>query len=61
MAAGELTISNGLAFDESHGRLYLADTALFVVDMFDLDPTAASSPSVGASWTSPRPGSGPTG
>lgn len=40
MAAGGLTISNGPAFDESHGRLYLADTALFVVDVFDLDPTA---------------------
>ncbi|MGE5763240.1 MAG: SMP-30/gluconolactonase/LRE family protein [Mycobacterium leprae] len=34
-----LTISNGPAFDESRGRLYLADTALFVVDVFELDPT----------------------
>ena len=33
-----LTISNGPAFDEPAGRLYLADTALFVVDVFDLDP-----------------------
>jgi sugar lactone lactonase YvrE len=32
-----LTISNGPAFDESRGRLYLADTALFLVDVFDLD------------------------
>lgn len=34
-----LTISNGPAFDERMGRLYLADTALYVVDVFDLDPT----------------------
>ena len=33
-----LTICNGPAFDEQAGRLYLADTALFVVDVFDLDP-----------------------
>jgi sugar lactone lactonase YvrE len=33
-----LTISNGPALDESQGRLYLADTALGVVDVFDLDP-----------------------
>lgn len=33
-----LTISNGPAFDESRGRLYLADTAIYVVDVFDLDP-----------------------
>ena len=33
-----LTISNGPAFDEVRGRLYLADTALCVVDVFDLDP-----------------------
>jgi sugar lactone lactonase YvrE len=33
-----LTISNGPAFDEEAGRMYLADTALFVVDVFDLDP-----------------------
>jgi sugar lactone lactonase YvrE len=32
-----LTISNGPAFDEPRGRLYLADTALCVVDVFDLD------------------------
>ena len=28
---GGLTISSGPAFDEPRGRLYLADTALFVV------------------------------
>jgi sugar lactone lactonase YvrE len=33
-----LTISNGPAFDEARGRLYLADTALYVVDVFDLAP-----------------------
>jgi sugar lactone lactonase YvrE len=32
-----ITISNGPAFDEAQGRLYLADTALGVVDVFDLD------------------------
>ncbi len=32
-----LTISNGPAFDESRGRLYLADTAIYAVDMFDMD------------------------
>jgi len=32
-----LTISNGPAFDESAGRLYLADTGVMVVDVFDLD------------------------
>jgi sugar lactone lactonase YvrE len=32
-----LTISNGPAFDEARGRLYLADTALYHVDVFDLD------------------------
>jgi sugar lactone lactonase YvrE len=32
-----LTISNGPAFDESRGRLYLADTGICVVDVFDLD------------------------
>lgn len=36
--AGGLTICNGPAFDEPAGRLYLADTALFIVDVFDLDP-----------------------
>ncbi len=33
-----LTISNGPALDETRGRLYLADTALYVVDAFDLAP-----------------------
>jgi xylono-1,5-lactonase len=33
-----LTICNGPAFDEPQGRLYLADTALFIVDLFDLNP-----------------------
>ncbi len=33
-----LTISNGPAFDEPRGRLYLADTALYAIDVFDLDP-----------------------
>jgi sugar lactone lactonase YvrE len=33
-----LTISNGPAIDEAHRRLYLADTAIFVVDVFDMDP-----------------------
>jgi xylono-1,5-lactonase len=33
-----LTISNGPTFDEARGRLYLADTALYVVDVFDMDP-----------------------
>jgi len=37
-AVGDLTISNGPAFDESLGRLYLADTAICVVDVFDLKP-----------------------
>jgi len=37
-----LTISNGPAFDESRRRLYLADTALYVVDIFDLDPAAGA-------------------
>ncbi len=32
-----LTISNGPAIDEARGRLFLADTALFTVDVFDLD------------------------
>jgi xylono-1,5-lactonase len=35
--ADGLTICNGPAFDEQQGRLYLADTALFAVDVFDLD------------------------
>ena len=37
-----LTISNGPALDEARGRLYLADTALCVVDVFDLDPEAGA-------------------
>jgi sugar lactone lactonase YvrE len=32
-----LTISNGPAFDDLRARLYLADTALGVIDSFDLD------------------------
>jgi sugar lactone lactonase YvrE len=31
-----LTIANGPAFDEPHGRLYLADTGICVVDVFDM-------------------------
>ena len=37
-----LTISNGPAFDESAGRLYLADTARCSVDVFDLDAATGS-------------------
>ena len=37
-----LTISNGPAFDEPRQRLYLADTAIFAVDVFDLDPETGS-------------------
>ena len=37
-----LTICNGPAFDEPQGRLYVADTALFVVDVFDLDPATGT-------------------
>ena len=37
-----LTISNGPAFDEPQGRLYLADTALCVVDVFDLEPATGA-------------------
>jgi sugar lactone lactonase YvrE len=33
-----LTISNGPALDEVRVRLYLADTAMGVVDVFELDP-----------------------
>ncbi len=33
-----LTISNGPALDEPRGWLYLADTAIYIVDVFDLDP-----------------------
>lgn len=32
-----LTISNGPAIDERNGRMYLADTALGIVDVFDHD------------------------
>ncbi|MCX4757224.1 SMP-30/gluconolactonase/LRE family protein [Kitasatospora purpeofusca] len=32
-----LTCSNGPAFDEAAGRLYLADTTVMTVDLFDLD------------------------
>jgi sugar lactone lactonase YvrE len=37
-----LTICNGPAFDEPQGRLYLADTALSIVDAFDLDPATGT-------------------
>jgi sugar lactone lactonase YvrE len=37
-----LTISNGPAFDPTQGRLYLADTAIGFVDVFDLDPTTGA-------------------
>ena len=37
-----LTISNGPAFDEAQGRLYLADTAIGVVDVFDMDPATGA-------------------
>jgi xylono-1,5-lactonase len=37
-----LTICNGPAFDEPQGRLYLADTARCVVDVFDLDPVTGT-------------------
>jgi sugar lactone lactonase YvrE len=33
-----LTISNGPAFDDARARLYLADTALFAIDVFDIEP-----------------------
>jgi len=36
----ELTISNGPAFDDDAGRLYLADTALGIVDVFEFDPAS---------------------
>jgi sugar lactone lactonase YvrE len=39
---GGLTISNGPAVDEVDGLLYLADTALCVVDVFHLDPTSGA-------------------
>jgi sugar lactone lactonase YvrE len=41
-AVGGLTICNGPAFDEPQDRLYLADTALFIVDVFDLDPATGT-------------------
>jgi len=34
-----LTISNGPAFDDDAGRLYLADTAIGIVDVFEFDPS----------------------
>ena len=37
-----LTICNGPAFDEPRGRLYLADTAVSIVDVFDLDPATGA-------------------
>ncbi|MGA8046318.1 MAG: SMP-30/gluconolactonase/LRE family protein [Dermatophilaceae bacterium] len=37
-----LTISNGPAFDEAGGRMYLADTALSRVDVFDFDPASGA-------------------
>ncbi len=37
-----LTISNGPAIDEASGRLYLADTALCIVDAFDLEPATGT-------------------
>lgn len=36
-AVAPLTISNGPAIDDRAGRLYLADTARMVVDVFDFD------------------------
>ena len=38
----DLTICNGPAFDELRGRLYLADTAFSIVDLFDLDPATGA-------------------
>ena len=40
--AGGLTICNGPAFDEPAGRLYLADTAISILDLFDLDPATGT-------------------
>jgi xylono-1,5-lactonase len=37
-----LTISNGPAFDEPRSRLYLADTALCVIDVFDFDDASGA-------------------
>ena len=36
------TISNGPAFDEEAGRMYLADTALGIVDVFEFEPTSGT-------------------
>jgi sugar lactone lactonase YvrE len=36
-AVDGLTISNGPAFDDVRARLYLSDTALFIIDAFDFD------------------------
>jgi sugar lactone lactonase YvrE len=36
----ELTISNGPAFDEDASRVYLADTAVGIVDVFEFDPAS---------------------
>jgi sugar lactone lactonase YvrE len=58
--ADGLTICNGPAFDEPRGRLYLADTALFIIDVFSLDRAPAASPTVGLSSTSARPRCGRT-
>jgi len=55
-----LTIRNGPAFDEPQGRLYLDDTALFIVDVFSLDPPRAPWSSAGVCSTSPRRRSGQT-
>jgi len=38
----ELTISNGPAFDPTRGRVYLADTAINIVDVFDGDPATGA-------------------
>ena len=37
-----LTMSNGPAFDEPQGRLYLPDTGISIVDVFDLDPATGA-------------------
>lgn len=37
-AVDRLTISNGPAFDRSRDRLYLADTGIGAIDVFDMDP-----------------------
>jgi sugar lactone lactonase YvrE len=39
---GGLTIANGPALDEHHGRLYLADTGIGAVDVFDLNPVTGA-------------------